>query len=393
MLIRYKNGADGLDAVAQVYSKEENKIDQSLIDRNAVSVVKRLNGAGYESYIVGGAVRDLILGRIPKDFDVATSASPRQVHKLFYNSRIIGRRFRIVHITFGDKIIEVSTFRSTKDHDYSNDNQFGTIEEDSTRRDFTINSLYYDPVKGNLIDFNKALDDFREKRIVSLIPLNKTFIEDPVRMVRAVKYSVTTGFRIPFRLSMAIRHFAPNIGEVSSSRMTEEVNKILSCGCSCEVFRKLNQYKLLVHILPVISVYTGFPQLFDSLKELDQKVNDGKDGKGEPVSRSQMYLALVSPFITKNEEWENPTSTFADILRQIKVMISPITPPNYELEMATSMYMESKGMKVPKSCIRHRCPQAQQPQQKKKAAGRDRRTQKARRRPRKTVRTTPEHED
>ena len=159
MFIRYKKGAGGLDAVAQVYSREENKIDPALIDRNAVSVVRRLTGAGYESYIVGGAVRDLLLGRIPKDFDVATAASPRQVHKLFYNSRIIGRRFRLVHITFGNEIIEVSTFRSTKDHDYSNDNQYGTIEEDSTRRDFTINSLYYDPIKGNLIDFNNAMED------------------------------------------------------------------------------------------------------------------------------------------------------------------------------------------------------------------------------------------
>ena len=106
MLIRYKKGANGLDAVARVYSKEENKIDRSRIDNNAVNVLKRLNGAGYESYLVGGAVRDLMLGRTPKDFDVATAASPRQVHKLFYNSRIIGKRFKLVHIVFGKDIIE-----------------------------------------------------------------------------------------------------------------------------------------------------------------------------------------------------------------------------------------------------------------------------------------------
>ena len=389
MFIRYKKGADGLDAVAQVYSKDENKIDQSLIDRNAVSVVRRLNGAGYESYIVGGAVRDLLLGRIPKDFDVATAASPRQVHKLFYNSRIIGRRFRLVHITFGDDIIEVSTFRSTKDHDYSNDNQFGTIEEDSTRRDFTINSLYYDPIKGNLIDFNNAMEDFKARRIVSLIPLGKTFVEDPVRMVRAVKYSVTTGFKIPFRLSMAIRHFAPGIGDVSSSRMTEEVNKILASGCSCEIFQKLNQYKLLVHILPAISVYAGFPQMFESLKTLDAKIDAGRSGSSEQVSRAQMYLALVQPFISRNDEWTSPGATFNDILRQIKVLISPITPPNFELEKAAALYMESLGMKVPRSCIRHKDPQAQETKdaQKGKSSNRSRRTRS--RRPK----TRPEHED
>ncbi|MCF0261683.1 MAG: poly(A) polymerase, partial [Sphaerochaetaceae bacterium] len=101
MITRYKNGADGLDAVANIYSKNENGIDASLIDKEAVSVIRRLTDMGYESYLVGGAVRDLILGRVPKDFDVATSASPRQVHKLFYNSRIIGRRFKIVHIVYG----------------------------------------------------------------------------------------------------------------------------------------------------------------------------------------------------------------------------------------------------------------------------------------------------
>ncbi len=388
MFIRYKNGADGLDAVAQVYSKDENKIDPNLIDRNAVSVVRRLNGAGYESYIVGGAVRDLILGRIPKDFDVATAASPRQVHKLFYNSRIIGRRFRIVHITFGDDIIEVSTFRSTRDHEYSNDNQFGTIEEDSARRDFTINSLYYDPIKGNLIDFNNALEDFKLKRIVSLIPLNRTFIEDPVRMIRAVKYSVTTGFRIPFRLSMAIKHYAPGIGDVSSSRMTEEVNKILASGCSCEIFQKLNQYKLLVHILPAISVYAGFPQMFESLKDLDEKVNSRRESDAEPVSRASMYLALVQPFISKNEEWTTPGATFNDILRQIKVLISPITPPNFEIEKATALYMESMGIRVPKSCIRHKDPERKTPEE-RQGVKNHRRPVRGRSR---KIRTKPERE-
>ena len=110
MLIRYKQGKDGPDAVARVYSREENNIDSSMVDRSAVTVIRRLTDAGYESYLVGGAVRDMILGRRPKDFDIATAASPRQVHKLFYNSRIIGRRFRLVHITFGKQIIEVSTF-------------------------------------------------------------------------------------------------------------------------------------------------------------------------------------------------------------------------------------------------------------------------------------------
>ena len=360
MLIRYKNGKNGLDAVARVYSSEENNIDRSMVDRSAITVIKRLNDAGYESYLVGGAVRDMILGRRPKDFDIATAASPRQVHKLFYNSRIIGRRFRLVHITFGDQIIEVSTFRSIKEHEGPTDNEFGTIEEDSSRRDFTINSLYYDPIKGNLIDFNNALNDFRDKKIVSLIPLNRTFVEDPVRMVRAVKYSVTTGFKIPFQLSMAIRHYAPLIAEVSTSRMTEEVNKILASGCSSQIFERLHQYKLLVYMLPAISVYAAFPQMFESLKTLDQQIEKAKEGNAKQVTKAQMYLALVKCFITRNEDLFTGMEIFSDTLRQIKVLLSPITPPNYEIESAASLYMQSEGLKVPKNAIRHRNPEAPQ---------------------------------
>lgn len=357
MLIRYKKGADGLDAVARVYSREENRIDPSLVDRDAVSVIRRLNDSGFESYLVGGAVRDMLLGRTPKDFDVATQASPRQVHKLFYNSRVIGRRFKIVHIIFGKKIIEVSTFRSTKEHEYSNDNQYGTIEEDCTRRDFSINSLYYDPIKGNLIDFNNALSDFEHKRLVSLIPLNKTFIEDPVRMVRAIKYSVTTGFRIPFKLGLAIRKYSSNIADVSTSRMTEEVNKILACGNSCEIFRRLHSYKLLVYILPAISVYASFPQMFESLEKLDSSVNEHKSNPSAPeVNKAKMYLSLVQPFLSINADMVTPSEIFHDVLRQIKVLLSPITPPNYELESAAAQYLILNGIRVPKGAIKHRNP-------------------------------------
>ena len=376
MLVRYKKGSGGLDAVARVYSREENRIDSSLISRNAVNVIKKLNSAGYESYLVGGAVRDMILGRQPKDFDVATSASPRQVHKLFYNSRIIGRRFRLVHITFGNEIIEVSTFRSTKEHESSNDNEYGTIEEDCTRRDFSINSLYYDPIKENLIDFNNALDDFRDRKIVSLIPLNRTFEEDPVRMVRAVKYSVTTGFRIPFRLSVAIRHNAPHLEGVSTSRMTEEVNKILACGDSCQIFRRLNSYKLLVYILPAISVYASFPQMFDSLSVLDRKVNQAKEDPSVTVTKAEMYLSLVRPFISVDRSMGTPMEVFNDILRQIKILLSPITPPNYEIESAAAMFMTESGLRVPKGAIRHRNPESAEKKKNESATG----TQKTSRR-------------
>lgn len=392
MLIRYKNGSDGLDAVARIYSKDEHKINPALVDKDAVKVIERLNEFGFESYLVGGAVRDLLLGRIPKDFDVATAASPRQVHKLFYNSRIIGRRFKIVHISFGQKIIEVSTFRSTKEHEFDSDNEFGTIEEDAARRDFSINSLYYNPTDETLIDFNNSMEDFKNRKLVSLIPLNKTFIEDPVRMVRAIKYSVTTGFSMSFRLRQSIKHYAPELSRISTSRMTEEVNKILASGCSSEIISKLNSFKLLVYILPAISIYADFPQINQSLHELDLEVQAAKSNPQEKrVTKAKMYLALVKPLISKNEEVNSPQEYFQDTFRQIKVLLSPITPPNYEIESACALYLKQIGVKIPKNAMKHKPPEQGEGVQKRKSNSQNSSSKK--RKKKKTTEVTKEAQD
>ncbi len=350
MKVRYKSGSDGVCAVAKIYNKEEHGIDSSLIDRDAVSVVSRLVSSGFESYIVGGAVRDLLLGKTPKDFDVATSASPRQVHRLFRNSRIIGRRFRIVHVAFGNKIIEVTTFRSTKEHEENRDNQFGTIEEDSSRRDFSINSLYYDPADETVIDFNNALEDFRQKRITSLIPLYKTFNEDPVRMLRAVKYRVTTGFKFRFGISGAIKTHAPLLQTVSSSRLTEELNKILASGYSAQIIRELKKYRLLVYILPCYSVHVSKPGVLESLEALDRSIQEQKKNPGSPdIPRSVQYLALCEPLIALSEDNLSASEKMKDILRQIKVLLSPNTPPNYELENSARLFMKNSGIRIPQA--------------------------------------------
>lgn len=339
MKTRFKNGK----AVADIYSRNEHGIAPGEIDKDAVSVVKRLNGAGFDAYIVGGAVRDLMLGRKPKDFDVVTAASPRQVHRLFRNSRIIGRRFKIVHVVFGDKIIEVSTFRSLKDHTDNNDNIFGTIEEDCQRRDFSINSLYYDPFEETVIDMTGAMSDFRSRRIRSLIPLNRTFIEDPVRMIRCLKYCVTTGFKMDFKLRMAIRKYSSNLSSIGSSRMTEELNKILACGKSAQILKLLNQYGLLVFMLPCLSVYAQFPQVFQSLEELDRSIESHRK-----VSRSEMYLALVKPVLTENPDIRNANEKYKDVYRQIKVFITPNTPCNSDLEEAAHLYLNDTKPKAKK---------------------------------------------
>ena len=175
MLIRYgtdKNGRPIKKAI--VYVKEEHGIQKSKIDFDAIHIITKLRDYGFHSYIVGGAVRDLIVGNIPKDFDIVTDATPSKIKKIFRNSRIIGKRFRIVHVIFGTKIFEVSTFRSIQEG--STGNEFGTIDEDVQRRDFTLNALYYEPVQEQVIDYVGGMRDIKKHIIRPVIPLNRIFV-------------------------------------------------------------------------------------------------------------------------------------------------------------------------------------------------------------------------
>ena len=229
MLVRYKKGDNGKNiAVAKIYNTKEHGIDLKLIDRDALWVVRKLKQSGFEAYIVGGAVRDLLIGCQPKDFDIATSATPRQVQRNFWNARVIGKRFKLVHLFFKDKILEVSTFRSGEDLSKEGTSLYGTVDQDAKRRDFTLNSLYYDPTDGQLYDFNDALIDIKKKRIRSILELPASFIEDPVRMIRAVKYSVTTNFSLQGQIKRAIKKYPRQLSLVSTSRLTEEVGKIIA---------------------------------------------------------------------------------------------------------------------------------------------------------------------
>lgn len=175
MLIRYAVNEQGKQVpIAKIYTQEEHRIPNTKVDRDARFIIEKLKKSRFEGYIVGGAVRDLMLGKDPKDFDIATDASPKQLRKIFWNSRIIGRRFKLVHIYFQEKIFEVSTFRSSENDAMTGNNSYGTIEEDAKRRDFTINGLYYDPVERQIVDFNDSFKDMKNKKMRSIIPLNKT---------------------------------------------------------------------------------------------------------------------------------------------------------------------------------------------------------------------------
>lgn len=347
MFTRYKTDDKGArSVVAKVYTAKEHNIHNSQIDRDCLWAIRRLWNAGHKAYIVGGAVRDMLLGRRPKDFDIATSASPRQVQNLFWNSRAIGKRFRIVHLYFANgKIIEVTTFRSDEENfEEGNNNIFGTIEQDSHRRDFSINALYYNPLDGHLIDFNDSMDDIRKRVIRSLIPLSYSFKEDPVRMIRAVKYSCTTGFRLKWDVRWAMRRDRSCIQKVSVSRLTDEVIKIFNSGCAFQILERLHAAGLLAFVMPSYDVYMKFDKVKDALGKLDEEVRQAKtSGEGYPLS--SILYTISKPVLVVEEGGQDAGEIARELFREMKVMIAPMTPPNYELERAVEMVMQDLGIR------------------------------------------------
>ncbi len=244
------------------YYREQHELRRESIDPDALKVINRLNRNGYRSYLVGGSVRDLLLGRKPKDFDIVTSATPTQIRNLFSNSRAIGRRFKIVHVIFHKKIIEVSTFRSLpahrltgkleKDEDLimKRDNQYGSPREDAARRDFTVNALYFDPRNESIIDFVGGYDDIMNRRISIIGDPGISFREDPVRMLRAAKFAALLEFQMDGACMKGIRKNRAEIAKASPSRMLEEYNKIFRTARTAEVFNSFASCGLLEALFP-----------------------------------------------------------------------------------------------------------------------------------------------
>lgn len=348
MFVRYKTDEKGRSVpVCRIYTSKEHPIRNSMIDRDALWAVRKIQASGGEAYIVGGSIRDILLGNIPKDYDIGTSLSPRQVQKLFWNSRIIGRRFRIVHLFFGSKIIEVTTFRSDEENfEDGNNNIYGTIEQDARRRDFSINALYYNPKTCEILDFADSMKDFEKKRIRSLIPLSYSFSEDPVRMIRAVKYKVTTGFSFSFKVALALRLNAPSLQDCPTSRLTDEIVKILSSGHSSDIIHELYHYRLLQHILPSYAVHSELPSMRKSLSELDRIVMEKKTAGEQMVGKSEMFYYMIRSSVIVDTSHQTPyEELLKDVFRQAKVMLSPITPSNVDLEKAAVSVLEFNGIK------------------------------------------------
>jgi poly(A) polymerase len=266
----------------RILSRPEHIISRKNIDPEALKVLYRLKNHGFLAYLVGGGVRDLLLGRRPKDFDISTSAHPQQVRKLFRNSFIVGRRFRLVHVRFGRKVVEVATFRRASEPEAGDtlirrDNTFGTPEEDAFRRDFTVNALFYDIANFSVIDWVGGLGDVEARVIRTIGDPGVRFREDPVRMLRAVALAARLDFHVDPDTAEAIRFLRGEIVRSSFARILEEFYKILRQGQSRRTFEMLHEYGLLAYLLPEAhrAITDGGRALFDSLDRLDEYRNAG----------------------------------------------------------------------------------------------------------------------
>ena len=342
MLKRYTTAENGkTKLLSLIYTQDEHKIDNKLIDKDAYYVLDTLNANGYEAYVLGGAVRDLLIGCKPKDFDIVTEATPRTVRKLFRNSRIIGRRFRLVHVVFPDQIIEVSTFRS-EDATDSENNIFGTLTEDAQRRDFTINSLYYNPSNSRLLDFHGGFNDLNNRILRAVIPIDVSFTGDPIRMIRAVKYAVKCSLEIDSEIKGAFYKYSKELTKVSESRMVEEVNKILLSGHSLEILKRLDKYDLLIFIMPRISeeIMRKNAHLNNDLKELDKAIQSGIQ-----VTPSDAYAALMSFIINKKEvEKLEINDRLSDVMQLLHKALRPLGIPWKILIEAGAKILETKNI-------------------------------------------------
>jgi poly(A) polymerase len=354
LLIRYKKSKKGkLVKQAEVYTAEEHGIKLKKVDPDAVRILHRLQRYGYAAYLVGGAVRDLILGQSPKDFDIATEAEPHEIRKLFRNSRIIGKRFRLVHVYFpGNKIIEVSTFRSEDSKGF--DNIFGTLEEDVFRRDFSLNALYYNASDETVIDFVGGFKDIKKREIRAVIPLAKIFKEDPVRILRAIKYSVNCSCSLPFSIKQKIKNQSKFLEPVSVSRVTEEFFKLFASGQASQIFKLAYELKVLRYVLPELyyllkehEIENFRTYFFTALEQLDKKT--GADSK----SRAMILVHLWADLIYRHEKWQNIKKIHGpDLYKDIKHLMNPIIPANKDVETACRILISHrryfKGDELPR---------------------------------------------
>ncbi len=281
----------------KVYPVDEHQISSDKIDPNAAYVILKLRQAGYKAYLVGGGVRDLLLKQNPKDFDISTSARPEEIKALFRNCILIGRRFRLAHLRFGKKIIEVSTFRAgdTGVADLIvRDNVWGTEEQDVLRRDFTINGLFYDIEHQTVIDYVGGYTDVAKRVLRTIGQPDVRFVQDPVRMIRLIKFCARFNFDIDSSTFQALLGCKGEIIKSSSVRILEELLRMLESGSAKTFFHLLHEYGLLNPLLPVVANYFSHNPDNEILALLCEA--DAANSKG-PLDRSILLSAMIFPLL------------------------------------------------------------------------------------------------
>ncbi|HWP35869.1 MAG TPA: polynucleotide adenylyltransferase PcnB, partial [Thermodesulfobacteriota bacterium] len=316
-------GADADDLAS--WGNPDGEIPRARIDPDAIKILRRLSRHGYTAYLVGGGVRDLLLGRTPKDFDIGTSARPEEIKRLFRNCRIIGRRFRLAHVFFRQKVIEVSTFRALvepaveeaaregarADGDEAevdllirSDNVFGTAEQDAVRRDFTINGLFYDVERGEVIDYVGGREDLARRVIRTIGDPDIRFREDPVRMLRAIKFAARLGFTLDPATEASLRRHRRDVRRSAPPRVLEEIYRLLSGGAALAAFRLMAETEMLEVLLPELQNLYRLAReenpvaryMWESL-EAHLKALDVYDQGRRSVSNAVLVGALAVPLL------------------------------------------------------------------------------------------------
>ena len=281
------------------------KIDVSRISKHALEIILSLQKNNYEAYIVGGAIRDILIDQNPKDFDIATSATPEQIRKLFKKSRIIGRRFKLVHVLDGRNIIEVSTFRAKPQereimaNGVERDNAYGTLKEDAERRDFTSNSIYFNPTNKKLIDFYGGIDDIKNKQLTIIGIPEIRFREDPVRILRAIRFAAKLDLSINSDITSIIHKNINLLENIPYSRLFDEVMKLFLTGHALKSVILFNKFNLSKKFFPVLLSTNPSTQAFlkQGLRDTDKRIHESK-------SVNPGFLLAVFLWRDVNEAWE-----------------------------------------------------------------------------------------
>jgi poly(A) polymerase len=296
-------GPTSLGPAPTIVPRAEHTISRRLISPHALRVLKGLQEGGFEAYLVGGCVRDLLLGHEPKDFDVTTNASPEQVHRLFRKSRLIGRRFKLVHVGFGRDVIEVATFRAPPEAEQHvdgqgrimRDNVFGTLEQDAWRRDFTINALYYNIQDFSIVDYTGGLADLKAGKIRLIGDVETRYREDPVRMLRALRFVGKLGLKLDADTERLIPELASLLAGIPAARLFDETLKLYLSGNAAVTHELLCHYGVFDILFPQTATLLhtevdGFPRtlLIKALENTDKRIDEGK-----AVTAAFLFSALL----------------------------------------------------------------------------------------------------